>query len=70
MERVITLLGQFRDQSAVSAAVTVIAMLIAGVLAKLDGARWGLYVIAALCLFHIAMAIHRRTTRPDPEPGQ
>ena len=68
MDRVNSLLGQLRDQSTLSAAVTVSAMLIAGVLAKLDGARWGLYVIVALCLFHIAMAIHRRTSRPDPGP--
>ena len=70
MNNVTRLLGQLRDQSALSAAVTVIAMLIAGVLAKLDGARWGLYVIAALCLFHVIQAIRRRATRPEPEPGQ
>ena len=70
MNNVTRLLGQLRDQSSLSAAVTVIAMLIAGVLAKLDGARWGLYVIVALCVFHIVMAIHRRTRRADPEPGQ
>jgi hypothetical protein len=70
MDRVISLLGQLRETSAVSAAVTVIAMLIAGVLAKLDGARWGLYVIAALCLFHVVLAIRRLATRPDAEPGE
>jgi hypothetical protein len=70
MDRVISLLGQFKEQSSSSAAVTVMAMLIAGVLAKLDGARWGLYVIAALCILHIVMAIHRYASRPDPEPGQ
>jgi len=70
MDRVISLLGQLKDQSSLSATVTVMAMLIAGVLAKLDGARWGLYVIAALCLFHVIQAIRRRATRPEPEPGQ
>jgi hypothetical protein len=70
MDRVARLLEQLKDHSSLSAAVTVIAMMLAGVLAKLDGARWGLYVIAALCLFHVATAIHCRVVRPAPEPGQ
>ena len=48
---------------ALGAAVTVMAMLLAGVLAKLDGARFGLYVIVALCLFHVVMAIRRDAIR-------
>jgi len=70
MDRVARLLGQLKEHSSLSAAVTVMAMLLAGVLAKLDGARFGLYVIVALCLFHLVMAIRQRTARPDPEPGE
>ncbi len=70
MKRVARLLGGLREHSSVSAAVTVIAMLIAGVLAKLDNASWGLYVIIALCLLHLVLAITRYLTRPTPEPGQ
>jgi hypothetical protein len=70
MDRVARLLGQLKEHSSLSAAVTVAAMLLAGVLAKLDGARWGLYVIVALCLFHLAAAIRRHVVRADPEPEQ
>jgi len=45
-------------------------MLLAGVLAKLDNASWGLYVIIALCLVHFALAITRYLSRSTPEPGQ
>ena len=70
MDRVARCLGELKEHSDVSAAVTVIAMLLAGVLAKLDGARWGLYVISALCLVHVALTIRRITTGQGPEPGQ
>ena len=71
MLRVARFLGQLREHSNFSAAVTVFAMLIAGVLAKLDGARWGLYVIVALCAVHLVIAIRRRlTSGPTPEPGE
>jgi hypothetical protein len=70
MNRVAKLLGGWKEHSNVSAAVTVIAMLLAGVLAKLDDAIWGLYVIIALCLFHLALAVARYLRRPTPEPGQ
>ena len=70
MNRVAKLLGGLKEHSNVSATVTVIAMLIAGVLAKLDDASWGLYVIIALCLFHLVVAIARYLTRSTPEPGQ
>jgi hypothetical protein len=70
MGRVANLLGQLKEHSDLSAAVTVFAMLIAGVLAKLDDARWGLYVIIALCVFHAVLAIRRVTQRATPEPGQ
>ena len=70
MNRVAKLLGGLKEHSNVSAAVTVIAMLLAGVLAKLDNASWGLYVIIALCLVHLALAITRYLSRPTPEPGQ
>ena len=70
MNRVAKLLGGLQEHSSVSAAVTVFAMLVAGVLAKLDNASWGLYVIVALCLFHLVLAIARYLTRPTPEPGQ
>ena len=70
MDRVAKLLGQLKEHSNLSATVTVIAMLIAGVLAKLDDASWGLYVIVALCVVHVVLAIRRLTKRPTPEPGQ
>jgi hypothetical protein len=70
MGRVARWLGRLGEHSHISAAVTVIAMLIAGVLAKLDDASWGLYVIIALCLFHLVLAIARHLTRPTPEPGE
>jgi hypothetical protein len=70
MARVARWLGRLGEHSGLSATVTVIAMLIAGVLAKLDNASWGLYVIIALCLFHLALAIARYLTRPAPEPGE
>ncbi len=70
MDRVPRFFGQLKEHSNFSATVTVIAMLIAGVLAKLDDARWGLYVIIALCVVHVVLAIRRFTTRPTPEPGQ
>jgi len=70
MNSVARLLGRLKEHSSLSAAVTVIAMLIAGVLAKLDDAMWGLYVIIALCLFHVVLAIARYLSRPTPEPGQ
>jgi hypothetical protein len=70
MRRVARLFGQLKEHSDASAAVTVIAMLIAGVLAKLDDARLGLYVIVALCVFHAVLAIRRFTRRSTAEPGQ
>jgi hypothetical protein len=70
MNRIARLLGGLKEHSSVSAAVTVFAMLGAGVLAKLDNASWGLYVIVALCLFHLVLAIARYLSRPTPEPGQ
>ena len=70
MARVARFFGRLKEHSDFSAAVTVIAMLLAGVLAKLDNASWGLYVISALCLVHVALAIRRVTHRPTPEPGQ
>lgn len=70
MDRVARFFGQLKEHSNFSAAVTVIAMLMAGVLAKLDVASWGLYVIIALCVVHVVLAIRRLTTRPTPEPGQ
>jgi hypothetical protein len=68
MDRVARFFGQLKEHSDFSAAVTVIAMLIAGVLAKLDNASWGLYVISALCLVHVAMAIRRIAVGQGPEP--
>jgi hypothetical protein len=70
MDRVARFFGQLKEHSNFSAAVTVIAMLMAGVLAKLDDASWGLYVIIALCVVHVVLAIRRFTHRPTPEPGQ
>jgi hypothetical protein len=70
MDRVAKLFGQLKEHSNLSATVTVIAMLIAGVLATLDDASWGLYVIVALCVVHVVLAIRRLGTRPGPEPGQ
>jgi hypothetical protein len=70
MNRLAKLLGGLKEHSNVSAAVTVFAMLAASVLAKLDNASWGLYVIVALCLFHLVLAIARYLARPTPEPGQ
>ena len=70
MGRVARFFGQLKEHSDFSAAVTVIAMLIAGVLAKLDDASWGLYVISALCLVHVVLAIRRLTHHHTPEPGQ
>ncbi len=70
MGRVARLLGRLKEHSNLSAAVTVIAMLVAGLLAKIDDAMWGLYVIIALCLFHVILAITRYLSRPTPEPGQ
>jgi hypothetical protein len=70
MDRVASFFGQLKEHSNFSAAVTVIAMLMAGVLAKLDDARLGLYVIVALCVVHVVLAIRRLTNRPTPEPGQ
>ena len=70
MDRVAKLFGQLKEHSNLSATVTVIAMLVAGVLAKLDDASWGLYVIVALCVVHVVLAIRQLTKRPTPEPGQ
>jgi hypothetical protein len=70
MDRVAGFFGRLKEHSDFSAAVTVTAMLIAGVFAKLDGARWGLYVISVLCLVHVVLAIRRPANRPKPEPGQ
>jgi hypothetical protein len=70
MGRVAQWLARLGEHSHISATVTVTAMLVAGVLAKLDNASWGLYVIIALCLFHAALALARYLTRSAPEPGE
>ena len=70
MDRVARFFGQLKEHSNFSAAVTVIAMLMAGVLAKLEIARWGLYVVMALCLVHIVLTIGRLATHAVPEPGE
>jgi hypothetical protein len=70
MDRVVKFLGGIKEHSDLSAAVTVIAMLIVGVLAKLEIARWGLYVVMALCLVHIVLTIGRLATHAVPEPGE
>jgi hypothetical protein len=49
------LFGNLTERPELSATVTVVAMLIAGTLAKLEFALWGIAVIGALCLLHIAL---------------
>lgn len=70
MQRFVKRIGDLVEHSDLSAAVTVIAMLIAGVFAKLDNARVGLFVIVLLCVVHLAFAIGDVYAAPAAKPGE
>ena len=69
MLRFVKRIGELAAHSNRSAAVTVIAMLIAGVFAKLDNARLGLSIIVLLCVVHFALAIGDIYAAPAAKPG-
>jgi hypothetical protein len=70
MQRFVKRFGGLAVHSDLSASVTVIAMLIAGVFAKLDNARIGLIVIVLLCVLHLAHAIGDVYATPAAKPGE
>jgi hypothetical protein len=67
-------LGQVSGYPNLSAIVTVVAMLMAGLLAKIESARWGLIVVVMLCAVHIVLGLmppsEGLSAPPEASPGE
>jgi len=68
MRDVASLLSDLSGRPERSASVTVVAMLMAGLLAKVDSARWALIAIVVLCIIQIVLGLIPATEALSPPP--